>query len=118
MSDLTERIKLVRKTNKMSQEKFGEKLGATRDAINNIERDRVSIKESVLLLICKQFDVNYDWLKYGNGEMKVESDDSIITAIKGRYAIDDLDEKLIREYLELTPEQRTAIKDYFKKVFG
>lgn len=118
MSSVPERIKIVRKANKLSQEKFGSQLGVSRDVITSYEVGRVEPKESFLLLVCKQFEINYDWLLYGDGEMKMESDDSIITAIKGRYAIDDLDEKLIREYLELTPDQRTAIKDYFKKVFG
>lgn len=119
MSEVTERIKMVRKTNKLSQEKFGNKLGITRDAVNNIERNRVQIKESTLLLVCRQFNVSYDWLKYGEGEMDLDSsDDSVMTVIKEKYDIDELDEKLIREYLSLTPHQRASIKDYFKQVFG
>ena len=35
-----------------------------------------------------------------------------------KYDIDEFDEKLIREYLSMTPQQRASIKDFFKKFFG
>ena len=55
---------------------------------------------------------------YGEGNRDADSDDSIVMTIKEKYDIDDLDEKIIREYLELTPEQSKVFKEYCKKVFG
>jgi transcriptional regulator with XRE-family HTH domain len=115
---LIARVKEVRTAHKLSQPKFAERLGVTRDVIANIETGRVEPKEPLLMLMCRIYDINYDWLMYGEGNRDADSDDSIVMTIKEKYDIDDLDEKVIREYLELTPEQRKVFKEYCKKVFG
>lgn len=116
--NLIARVKEVRTAHKLSQPKFAEQLGVTRDVIANIETGRVEPKEPLLMLMCRIYDINYDWLMYGEGNRDADSDDSIVMTIKEKYDIDDLDEKIIREYLELTPEERKVFKEYCKKVFG
>lgn len=74
---ISERLKYLRKdVLNLSQKEFGEKIGATRDAIAAYERG-VSVKEPIIKLICKEFNVNYPWLKDGIGEMgtPLQSDD-------------------------------------------
>lgn len=44
---ISERIKKVRTSLGMSQEKFGAQLGTSRDAINNAENGRAEIKETL-----------------------------------------------------------------------
>ena len=64
--EVYERIKELRKEHlKLSQAAFGERLGVNRDVINNIENNRLSKPEqklSLMKLICKEFQVNEDWL--------------------------------------------------------
>lgn len=58
----------------MSRRVFGEKLGVSESVIVNIEYDRLKRpdqKESLYKLICKEFNVNEEWLRTGNGEMFV-----------------------------------------------
>lgn len=76
MEPISERIILVRKKatdKKLSQEDFAKSLGMTRSNIANLEdaENRLAggIPESTLLLICKTYNVSYDWLKYGTGDM-------------------------------------------------
>ena len=57
----------------MSQAGFGKKLGVTRSSVSNMETGRFSITETMLLLICKEFNVSEHWLRTGEGEMFVES---------------------------------------------
>lgn len=64
-----ERVKTVRKALDMSQTAFGEALGVGIGVIKNIEYAFVEPKEPFLSLICKNFDVNPDWLMHGVGEM-------------------------------------------------
>ena len=71
---LNERIVLLRKDKGMTRASFGEKLGVSGDVINNLERGRVEIKEQMILLICKTFDVNEEWLRTGEGEMYLPLD--------------------------------------------
>lgn len=69
--EIYERIRLLRKDKlKMSQERFGHQLGVKRDVINNIENNRLKNpeqKEPLYKLICKEFNVNEEWLQTGIG---------------------------------------------------
>lgn len=72
--ETNERIRELRKYLNLSQAEFAERLGTTRDVIGNIEYNRLKRpeqKESLYKLICKEFDVNEEWLRTGNGEMFV-----------------------------------------------
>ncbi|SHM77056.1 DNA-binding transcriptional regulator, XRE-family HTH domain [Anaerosporobacter mobilis DSM 15930] len=68
--ELHERIRHLRKNElKLTQEKFGELLGVSRSVINNLERNvlaKPEQKEPLYKLICKEFNVNPDWLYNGN----------------------------------------------------
>lgn len=72
--EIYERIRELRKDYlHLSQEKFGERLGVTRDVIKNIELNllkRPEQKEPIIKLICKEFDINEKWLREGVGPMK------------------------------------------------
>lgn len=69
-----ERIKMIRTKQKpkMTQTTFGEKIGVSKDVIANLEYDRVTPSESMIRLICQTYNVNYVWLKTGEGEMEPE----------------------------------------------
>lgn len=76
MQTISERIKFVRenaKGKKMSQEDFAKSLGMTRSNIANLEdaENRLTggVPEPTLLLICATYKVNYEWLKYGSGNI-------------------------------------------------
>lgn len=70
----------------LSQNEFGERLGVSRDVINNIEHNRLSRpeqKEPLYRLICQEFNVNECWLRTGEGDMFLEShlEDEVATAV-------------------------------------
>ena len=73
---VNERITLVRKSLKLSQTAFGEKLGVSRGVINNIDLNIVDASTKPLLLqqICKEFNVDPYWLETGKGEMFLPMD--------------------------------------------
>lgn len=63
------RIRAVREALGLSQRKFGERLGVSRDVISNLEYGRVPPKELLLQHICQLYGVNETWLRTGEGEM-------------------------------------------------
>lgn len=72
--NIGERIEILRKDLSMSRRVFGERLGVSESVIVNIEYDRLKRpdqKESLYKLICKEFNVNEEWLRTGNGGMFV-----------------------------------------------
>lgn len=67
---MKDRIKKVRKTNNLTMEQFGNRIGITKSSVSLLESGKNSPSEQTLRLICKEFNVNIDWLQTGNGEMR------------------------------------------------
>lgn len=58
--------------NKLSMEKFGERIGITRSSVCKLESGENSPSERTIMLICKEFNVNKEWLITGNGEITIK----------------------------------------------
>lgn len=80
--EMNERIKAVRKELKLTQDDFVKKLGITRQYSSLLESGVREPSEQVILAICREYNVDYAWLKTGDGEMfekpTIESDMSLI----------------------------------------
>lgn len=63
-----ERIRKIRKELKLTLEKFGEKLGVKKSAISDLESGRNSLTDQMIKSICREYNVSYDYLTYGDGE--------------------------------------------------
>ena len=66
-----ERIKILRTEMKMTLEKFGSRLGVGKTAISKIEKGERGLTDQMFISICREFNVNPDWLRDGSGEMFV-----------------------------------------------
>ena len=64
-----DRIKLLRKELELTQEKFSERLGIKRNTIAKSETGINEPTNAVISLICREFNVNEQWLRTGEGEM-------------------------------------------------
>lgn len=110
-----ERVREVRKSQNLTLEIFGSRLGVGKTAISNIERGQRKVTEQMRRSICREFNVNYDWLESGEGEMLSNLPRSILEDVCAAYNCDDTDRKLIETYLECEPDIRAAIKQYIKR---
>lgn len=63
------RIRELREHLGLTQATFSERLGMSRDMVNNLERGRVLLTELKARAICTAFNVNYDWLMGGDAPM-------------------------------------------------
>ena len=64
-----ERIKAIRKALGLTQQKFGERIGVKGNTIAQYELGRNEPVDSVLSLLCREFNVSEEWLRTGQGEM-------------------------------------------------
>lgn len=71
---MNKRIREVRDFYKLTQEDFGKKIGSARNTIANYENGNRTPSNSVIISICREFNVNEDWLRTGNGKMLIEID--------------------------------------------
>ena len=77
---MNQRIKKLRKALDLTQQEFADRIGMKRNTIANYEIDRNEPSASVISLICREFNVNEEWLRHGTGEMFADKsrDESII----------------------------------------
>ncbi len=63
------RIKKLRTELKLTQQGFADRLGIKRGGVSNYEIGRNVPADSVISLICREFNVSEEWLRNGTGEM-------------------------------------------------
>lgn len=62
-----ERLKKLRKALDLTQQELADRIGMKRNTIANYESKRNEPSTAVISLICREFNVNEDWLRYGIG---------------------------------------------------
>lgn len=72
---MNERLKLLRRELNITQQEFADRIGIKRSTMATYESGRNEPIDAVISLICREFDVNEDWLKTGDGEMFEELTD-------------------------------------------
>lgn len=69
------RLKEARKKRGMSQEMLADKIGASRGVITNIEHDKVSEPQPLVVnAICSALKINREWLLNNDGPMDEEGE--------------------------------------------
>ena len=69
MKLIGEQINALRKFFGLNQTEFGAKIGLKGSSVSNYEVGRVSVPDSVVLSICREFGCDEKWLRTGEGEM-------------------------------------------------
>lgn len=111
-----ERIRKLRKTLDLTQEKFAERIGIKRNTIATYESGRNEPVDSVVALICREFHVNEEWLRYGTGEMFTKDSEDELKALTEKYSLTSADRILIEKYVSLNADTRKAILKFMTDV--
>ena len=109
METIGTRIKGIRKGAGLTLEKFGAKIGITAASLSTIENGKSNPSGQTVLMICREFHVNEDWLRDGTGEpfMQLSREETIAEYV-GRINggnITDIDESIIKLLAETPVEE-------------
>ena len=117
---LNNRIRLLRKTLNLTAESFGSRIGIVRSAVSNIEAGNRQPTNQLITSICREFKVNEQWLRAGEGEMFLPTDpDAEIAEFVGSVLSDarpSFRKKLIRALADLPEEGWEAIEAFARKL--
>lgn len=70
MSTLGERLVVARKKNGFTQEALADTIGVSRGVIYNIEKDKTTDPQKIVInAICQTLNINIEWLLYNEGDM-------------------------------------------------
>lgn len=110
---MNERIKLIRKEAKLSQEEFGNRIRITKSSVSLLESGRNNPSEQTIRLICREFGINEEWLRTGEGEMFrafPEEDELSVYIEELLDGTDDKVHKAIRAFLMAYGKMNSASK--------
>ena len=109
------RILKIRKDSKLNQEDFGLRLNLTKNYISLIETGNRIPSDRTISYICREFNVNEDWLKNGTGDMYKEKDGSFSELlVELEDSDDDFIKSLITVYMGLDEDSKSALRKIAK----
>ncbi|HNX61899.1 MAG TPA: helix-turn-helix transcriptional regulator [Candidatus Limiplasma sp.] len=115
---MKERIRKFRRQMKWTQADFATRMGVTRDVVASWENGRVEPPEAVIRLICREYDISYDWLKNGREPMVVPRDsltlDKVDRILNGENA---LMKAVFREMADLPPEGWEILSRFVDRLY-
>lgn len=114
--NVKDRIKKIRRELDLTQQEFAERIGIKRNTIANYETGRNDPVDSVISLICREFDVYEEWLRTGEGEMFKPKPSDILDQLAYKYKLFNFDYVMIEKFLSMPPDLRRAIYDHFHDI--
>lgn len=66
---MNERVKKIRLSENLNQSEFADKINISRSHLSLIENGVRSVTDRVINDICREFNINENWLRNGEGEM-------------------------------------------------
>ena len=109
---MNERLKQLRKALKLNQVDFGAKRSLTGSAISRYESGVNAMADNIVLLICREFDVNEEWLRYGTGSMFSQKNMDLIEQLSDKYDLGLYGRQLLETYLELSDSDKRAVERF------
>ena len=116
---MNDRIKEIRKSFQLTLEEFGKRLGVTKTAISRVENGDRGITDQMILSICREYNINEEWLRTGRGNMKEDipvEDEYFKAATQISKGKDKLAMQAIIEYWKLDEKSKQVFRDYLKNV--
>lgn len=118
------RLKALRKELRLTQQEFADRVGISRGNIGAYEVGKNAPSDAVISLICREFHVNEEWLRTGNGEMFVEEtpDEEFMRMAKAVASGDTEADRMIRRTLmyfyEMDDLGRKTLMNFVKYISG
>ncbi|MDE7266087.1 MAG: helix-turn-helix transcriptional regulator [Lachnospiraceae bacterium] len=118
---INKRVKEIRKSNDLTMEKFGERIGVTKSTISNIENGNRGVTDQMFKSICREFNVREEWLRDGiepvydlSEESGIEYIELLMNGVDSSFRDIILD--IIKSYSELNDDNKKTVVQFIKSV--
>lgn len=112
---MNDRIRILRKSLGFTLKKFGERLGVSEGAMSNIEKGNRNVTEQMVKSICREFNINEEWLRTGKGDMKKSLNIEFGEICAEIGVNDEKARQLIIDYFHLSDEDKDLFWKFFEK---
>ena len=109
--EINDRLRFLRKHLGLTTRAFGASINMSGGAITNMEKGTRNITDRTIKDICREYDINPDWLINGNEPMKIDED--YISDLD----IDDEVKQLMMQYNMLNEKDKELIKGLIDSLY-
>ena len=114
--NIGDRIKRVRKYLDLTQREFGERIGLKGNTIAQYELGRNNPVDSALSLMIREYNINEEWLRTGEGEMFKAAPTDVLDQLASEYNLSNASYIVIEKFVNLKPEKRNELIEFFLEV--
>ena len=119
---MNERIKKLRKTLDLTQQEFADRLGVKRNTVGQWECGINNVTDATIVFLCKEFNVNEEWLRTGEGDMFLPADRNADIARLTKQLLneesDSFKNRLISILSNLTGEECKFLEEKARELCG
>lgn len=110
------RLKEIRKALNLTQQEFADRLKIKRNTVATYETGKSNPSDAAVSLICREFNVNEEWLRTGTGEMFKAAPSSALDALAEEYGLSNAAYVMVEKFVSLKPEAQETIFNYVREV--
>lgn len=110
---MKDRIKQLRRILNLTQDSFGSRISVKGNTVAQWESGRNDPPSVAISFICKEYNVNENWLRYGTGEMFKSDRGTAIVRLENLLASepdDSFKHHLINKLADLSPSEWNSLE--------
>ena len=113
---MKERIRHIRDYSGLSQAEFSRRINVAQSTLAQFETGAREPKDIHLTAICREFDINMEWLRFGVGEMLSSNSNSTIDQVVAKHHLRPLEKTMLEAFLTLPEAYRNGVLEYVKAI--
>ena len=116
MNDIGSRIAIIVKKNGGKNVAFAERLNIDPSYVTQLINGKRSPIERLILTICREFDIQREWLETGKGKMSAQSRCNTLDKVAKRYSDSPTFRAMLDVYAELDADGQEAVERYIARL--
>lgn len=117
---MKDRIRKIRKDADLTQEKFAERLGIKRNTVATYETGKSEPMDNIIVSICREFNVNREWLLTGKGDMYDVPEDEVAAVVSDLLEESnpfyDIIISIMKSYKKLDDKSQAALNSLIQEL--
>ncbi|MCI8756105.1 MAG: helix-turn-helix transcriptional regulator [Oscillospiraceae bacterium] len=109
---IADRINHILKTKEVKKTELAKRLKISDSSVSTICSGKSNPSKQTIAMICREFNVNEEWLQNGKGEMFAINSGNALEVLAEERHLSKREKALIEKILNLKPELRQAFIDF------
>lgn len=120
MKSIGDRVKYLRKKELgINQESFGKQINVSGELVSNLERGERQLTDRTIADICREFNINEEWLRNGKGDI-FKIDETNLDFLVARYGsnLTKTQKLIIAAVLKMTDKEREVFNKFLDELIA